>query len=59
MQWKTVCDILKWEGKDCCSAPGVQKKKSERGQSAAGPVFPVHRSAGKGAGSCLSECRGT
>ena len=33
MQCKTICDILKWEGKDCCNATGVQKKKSERGHS--------------------------
>lgn len=26
----TICDIRKWEEKDCCKGTGVQKKKPER-----------------------------
>lgn len=26
----TICNIRKWEEKDCCKGTGVQKKKPER-----------------------------
>lgn len=45
MQCKTICNIRKWEEKDCCKATGVQKKKPKRGHLAPVPAVQAKRQA--------------